>query len=274
LAQALTDAQHPLTVRVMVNRVWHHLMGHGLVRSPDNFGVLGGRPTHPELLDYLASEFVAHGWSVKWLVREIVLSKTYQLSSTPGRRHRELDADGSLWSYRPVRRLSAEALRDAMLATADSLDVGLRGPSVPVHLNDQMTGRGRPRESGPLDGNNRRSVYVEVRRNFLDPFLMAFDFPMPSTSVGDRNQSNVPAQALGLLNDPLVLELSRRWAESTRDIADPGQRARRMIETAFSRPATDAELEQCLDFVEGGAPTCWEEFAHVLINSKEFSYIK
>ncbi len=274
LAETLANATHPLTARVMVNRVWHHLMGRGLVSSPDNFGVLGGRPTHPELLDYLASQFVRHEWSIKWLVREIVTSKTYQLSSSPTDQHRQLDADGSLWSHRPVRRLSAEALRDAMLAAVNSLDPRLAGPSVAVHLNDQMTGRGRPKESGPLDGQNRRSAYVEVRRNFLDPFLVAFDFPMPSTSAGSRNQSNVPAQALGLLNDPLVLELSARWAANTEFMTDPTERAAQMIWAAYCRPATTAEIDQCLKFLESGNRESWQDLAHILLNAKEFYYLK
>jgi len=273
LAQSLIGEGHPLTARVIVNRVWHHLLGRGLASTPDNLGVLGGRPTHSELLDYLTSEFIRHDWSIKWLVREIVLSETYQLSSQPTEAQRTLDADGGLLSHRAVRRLSAEALRDAMLATAGALDPQLSGPSVPVYLTDQMTGRGRPGGSGPLDGHNRRTVFIEVRRNFLNPFLMAFDFPMPATAVGDRNASNVPAQALGLLNDPLTVELAKRWAESSAGIVDLRQRAARMVQAAFSRPATEQEIEDCLAFVEGD-PAGWRDLAHVLLNAKEFSYLK
>ena len=194
LALALTDPEHPLVSRVMVNRVWHQLMGRGLVQSTDNLGVLGSRPSHPELLDWLAIQFQQHDGSLKWLVRQIVTSQTYRLGSTITESQGQADADGRLWSYRPVRRLTAENLRDAMLLTCDSLDQRLGGPSVPVHLTEQMTGRGRPQHSGPLDGENRRSLYLEVRRNFLNPFLLAFDFPMPSSTIGKRNLSNVPAQ--------------------------------------------------------------------------------
>ncbi|MEM7475977.1 MAG: DUF1553 domain-containing protein, partial [Planctomycetota bacterium] len=257
------------------NRVWHHLMGRGLVPSTDNFGVLGGRPSHPELLDYLASEFVEHDWSVKWLVKEIVSSQTYRLSSKPSEEQRELDADGSLWSHRPVRRLSAESLRDALLSTAGSLDPQLGGRSVPVHLNSQMTGRGRPGKSGPLDGQNRRSVFVEVRRNFLDPFLLAFDFPMPSTATGKRTESNVPAQALGLLNDPLVQEMTKRWVRKSSTIANTDQRIEAMFADAYSREATTNELQVCRHFLGDNAnEATWQELAHVLFNSKEFSYLK
>jgi hypothetical protein len=273
LAESLVSGQHPLTARVMVNRIWQHMMGRGLVATPDNLGVLGGRPSHPELLDYLSREFVQHDWSMKWLMREIALSQTYQLGSEIGDSQKELDAEGRLWSHRPVRRLSAEALRDAMLLTADSLDERLEGPSVRVFLTDKMTGRGRPGESGPMDGDNRRTTFIEVRRNFLNPFLMAFDFPMPSTSVGDRGASNVPAQALGLLNDPLVSILAERWAESSSHIADARQRARLMLQTAYAREPADAELENCLDFI-GDDSDAWNELAHVLFNSKEFSFLK
>jgi hypothetical protein len=125
-----------------------------------------------------------------------------------------------------------------------------------------------------LDGDNRRSLYVEVRRNFLDPFLLAFDFPMPSTSVGDRNQSNVPAQALGLLNDPLVREMSQRWARRTESITEAQKRIEAMLKTAYGRPATDPEVKRCLVFVDGGDAESWTELAHVLMNSKEFAYLR
>lgn len=274
LADTLTREDHPLTSRVIVNRVWHHLLGRGLVASPDNLGVLGGRPSHPELLDYLAAEFIEHQWSIKWLVREIVTSSTYRLSSIPTQRQRNLDGDGTLLSHRSVRRLSAESVRDAMLFTVGSLDLQQGGPSVPVHLNDQMTGRGRPKDSGPLDGENRRSLFVEVRRNFLDPLLLAFDFPMPSTSAGGRGQSNVPAQALGLLNDPLVAELTERWKNHTAKITQPEQRVAAMIGVAFNRPATELEIRQCVSFTKSSTGDAWQELAHVLINSKEFSYLR
>ncbi len=136
-----------------------------------------------------------------------------------------------------------------------------------------MTGRGRPSTSGPLDGSQRRTLFVEVRRNFLNPFLMAFDFPMPATTVGQRNASNVPAQALGLLNDPFVALIADRWAARTADIRNPRDRAQHMLQAAYCRPASPDELDLCLAFVgqtEGG----WSELAHVLFNSKEFLFLK
>ncbi len=274
LVKSLTNEQHPLVARVIVNRIWHHLMGRGIVASTDNLGVLGSRPTHPELLDHLATQFVQHGWSIKWLIREIVSSEAYRRSSTPLAEHAASDPDGSLYSHRTVRRLDAEVLRDAMLATCESLDSQITGPSVSIHLTEQMTGRGRPGQSGPLDGNNRRSAFIEVRRNFLHPFLLAFDFPMPSTTTGKRNVSNVPAQALGLLNDPMVDELAKRWVARTASITESNVRVSKMIEIAFSRPAKPGEIQRCVDFVSQSPGDGWLDLAHTLINAKEFWYLK
>jgi Protein of unknown function (DUF1553) len=280
IAESLASPTHPLTARVMVNRVWHHLLGSGLVNSTDNLGVLGGRPTHPELLDYLSARFVEHDWSVKWLVREIVMSQTYRTSSEMTDNQKERDADGRLWSHREVKRLTSESLRDAMLAVANSLDVRIGDVSTPIHLNDKMTGRGRPGKSGPLDGNNRRSVFIEVRRNFLDPFLLSFDFPMPATSVGKRNVSNVPAQALGLLNDPLVAEMAERWAKGLSKIQNDSDRIQAMFLAAYARSASSNELEQCMELIQqagsdaGQREQAWNDLAHVLLNAKEFSYVR
>lgn len=275
LARILTSASNPLTARVMVNRVWQQMFGRGLVASPDNFGVLGGRPSHPELLDYLSSEFMKHDWSIKWLVREIALSRTYRLSSRRSESHAEEDPASELLSHRMVRRLSAEAVRDSLLSAADALDMRLGGESTSVYLNDQMTGRGRPKKSGPLDGDGRRSVYIEVRRNFLNPFLVAFDFPMPSTSAGRRNVSNVPAQALGMLNDPLVVEVAQRMASGLAHMDDSQERIVVMYQRCFGRYPSDAELQSCEDFVAAqDVQSAWVDLAHVLLNSKEFLYLR
>ncbi len=280
MAQSMASPRHPLTSRVMVNRIWHHLLGQGLVSSTDNFGVLGGRPSHPQLLDYLSSEFVNHDWSIKWLVREIVLSETYRLSSVPTEEQLQSDADGRLLSHRAVKRLTAESLRDTLLFAADSLSRNLGGASTPVHLNEQMTGRGRPGSSGPLDGGNRRSIYIEVRRNFLDPFLLAFDFPMPATCTGNRNVSNVPAQALGLLNDPLVNEMAKRWTQRVLAIDGPTERISAMFVTALGRQPTSEEISECEAYLEqsaiegAGDQQVWADLAHVLLNTKEFTYVR
>ena len=214
LAQAVLAPGNPLTARVMVNRVWQHLFGQGIVGSVDNFGVLGQAPTHPELFDYLADQFVREGWSIKRLIRTLVLSQTYQMTSHPAAGD-TVDPQDLLLHRMRIRRLEGEPLRDAILAVSGRLDLTQFGPSVPVHVTQYMEGRGRP-ASGPLDGNGRRSIYISVRRNFLSPMMLAFDAPIPFNTVGRRNVSNVPAQALILMNDPLVVQQAQlraaaRW---------------------------------------------------------------
>ncbi len=282
LARQMTDpALNPLLARVMVNRVWHHLFGRGIVGSVDNFGELGERPTHPELLDYLADRFIREGWSVKKLVRALVLTRTYQMSSRAGPGD-AVDPDNLLLHRMRVRRLEGEAVRDALLAVSGRLDVRQYGRSVPVYLTPFQDGRGRP-ASGPLDGDGRRSVYLAVRRNFLSPMLLAFDTPIPFSTVGRRTVSNVPAQALILMNDPLVHQQAHLWAK--RVLARPGGarvRIAGMYLSAFSRPPTAAETEACLEFLREQAglhagrqddPAVWADLAHTLFNVKEFIFI-
>ncbi len=275
LATSLTSGQHPLAGRVMVNRIWLQLFGQGLVDSPDNFGLLGGAPSHPELLDYLSLRFIEHDWSIKWLIREICRSRAYRLSSLPTAQHKELDPNARYLSHRVVRRLSAEKLRDTLVAISGSLDRAQGGESVKVHLTEQMSGRGRPGESGPLDGAGRRAVYIEVRRNFLDPFLVAFDQPPPATTVGKRNMSNVPAQALSLLNAPLVHEMAKRWAlHVSQDSKDLKEQVTGMFISAFARQPNAGELEACTQLLGDGAAEKLIELAHVLICAKEFQFIQ
>jgi hypothetical protein len=276
LARQITDpALDPFVARVMVNRVWHHLFGRGIVASVDNFGVLGEPPSHPELLDYLADTFVRDGWSVKRLVRMLALSRTYQMSSSSDGKGDERDPQDLLLHRMRVRRLEGEAIRDAMLAVSGRLDGRLFGPPVPVCLNDFQQGRGRP-ASGPLDGDGRRSIYLAVRRNFLSSFLLAFDTPIPFSTVGRRSVSNVPAQSLILMNDPFVHQQAAFWARRTLAEAEtPRARVEAMYLRAFGRPPTRAEGRPCLDFVGRRAddPAAWVDLAHVLFNTKEFIFL-
>jgi hypothetical protein len=283
LAGQLTDpAVNPLLPRVMVNRVWYHLFGRGIVASTDNLGVMGEAPTHPELLDYLATTFVADRWSVKRLIRSMVLSASYQMSVTPNAfADPTKDPQNQLLSHARIRRLEGEAIRDAMLSVAGKLDPTMYGPPIPIHLTEFLDGRGRP-QSGPLDGQGRRSLYLAVRRNFLSPMMTAFDTPSPFSTVGRRTVSNVPAQALILLNDPFVHQQAQRWAE--REVAQPGDqqdRVNRMFVRAFSRSATPDEREACLTFVKSQAQLYavgiddvapWADLAHTLFNAKEFVF--
>ncbi len=281
LAELLTRPDHPLTARVLVNRVWFHLMGQGIIDTPDNFGVLGGAPSHPELLDHLVTGFVEHDWSIKWLVREICLSETYRLASIALPEHKTDDPNGRLLSHRQVKRLSAEQLRDAMVWLSGSLDNRTSGESVAIHLTSQMTGRGRPKDSGPLDSKGRRSLFIETRRNFLNPLLVVFDQPPPATTVGKRNQSNVPAQALSLLNDPLVHQMAQRWSEQVAlSCNDHESRIALMFQQAYSRAPTADELRNCGALFQGLSPDSKEssealrELAHVLMCAKEFQYLR
>jgi hypothetical protein len=264
---------NPLTPRVLVNRLWKHHFGEGIVRSTDDFGAMGREPSHPELLDWLASRFVESGWSIKALHRLIATSSTYRMSSVPAAGAERLDPDNTLLHRRNVRRLEAEAIRDALLSLSGRLSSQMYGPSVPVHLTSFMEGRGRPANSGPLDGDGRRSLYLGVRRNFLNPMFLAFDSPAPFSCLGRRNTSNVPAQALILLNDPLVIEQARRWAALIE--ANPSGRDRERLEhcfvSAFGRPPSEDEARDCLEFL---GRSSWADLCHVLVNMKEFIFIE
>ena len=287
LAERINAPDNPLTSRVIVNRVWHHLMGRGIVPTTDDFGVLGQRPSHPDLLDHLATKFLSDGRSIKNIIRYVVLSKTYQMDSRVNPAAMEIDPKNQYWHHHPQKRLEGETIRDALLSIAGRLDPTMNGPSIPVHLTSFMDGRGRPGKSGPQDGLNRRSIYLEVRRNFLSPMFVAFDTPTPFSSMGRRNVSNVPAQALILMNDPLVTELASAWAKracNTIPIAEsqsPDARVNWMYLTAFAREASPPELKAALTFLERHASqnaltvrdeALWEDFAHALVNKKEFIF--
>lgn len=282
LARQMVDPAQPLVARVIVNRVWQHLFGRGLVASVDNFGVLGEAPSHRELLDKLAGDFVADGWSLKRLIRRLLLTSAYQLSSQPSELARRLDPDNLLLSHARVKRLEAEAIRDNLLAVSGRLDHCMYGPSVPTFVSEFMEGRGRP-ASGPLDGDGRRSIYLSVRRNFLSTFFMAFDYPVPFTSVGRRTVSNVPAQALTMMNSPFVAGEARRWAEPIqREALDARLRIERLYMTAFGRPPTATEAADAINFLaqqsqahdKSHDPRAWADLCHVLLNSKEFVFIE
>jgi mono/diheme cytochrome c family protein len=282
LARAIADPKNPLTARVLVNRLWHHHFGRGIVPSVDDFGKMGRTPTHPELLDWLATRFIESGWSIKTMQRLIVTSRAYRMSSQLEPVADQADASNELWHRREVRRLEAEAIRDAILAVSGRLDDRIYGPSVAPHLTPFMDGRGRPGRSGPLDGDGRRSLYINVRRNFLDPMLLAFDFPTPASPMGRRNVSNVPAQALTLLNDPLLLDQARHWATRIQreKTGNPAEAIDQMYREAFARPATLEELHAAQAFlddqaaIQGDPRAAWTDLAHVLLNVKEFIVIE
>ncbi|GIX04474.1 MAG: hypothetical protein KatS3mg114_0343 [Planctomycetaceae bacterium] len=276
LAEMITHPQNPLTARVIVNRLWHHHFGRGIVPTPDDFGHMGQPPTHPELLDWLARELMRADWSLKHIQRLLVTSQTYRQSSRRFNSDAEQrDPTNRWWHRAQVQRLEAEALRDALLRLSGRFDDRMYGPSVPVHLTSFMEGRGRPTVSGPLDGAGRRSVYQAVRRNFLPPLFLAFDFPTPLTTMGRRSTSNVPAQALVMLNNPFVWEAARSWAQRAQHAAPtPTERIRQMYRQAVAREPTAAEEQLALEYVHQHPEHGWDDVAHVLLNMKEFLYVE
>jgi hypothetical protein len=251
------------------------------VRTPDDFGFMGERPTHPQLLDWLAGEFVRSGWSIKHMHRLMVMSNTYRMDSRTDARFDAADPQNLLLHRMPVRRLEAECIRDAILAVSGRLNPQVCGPPVMPHLGDNTPGRGAP-PSGPVDGDGRRSIYISVRRGFPVPMLTAFDLPVPMTTTGHRSVSSVPAQALALLNDPFVVEQAHVWAK--RILAQPGSTADRvdaMYRTGFARPPEAGEQKAAGDFITArGAASpaageaAWADLCHVIINVKEFIFIR
>tara|TARA_B100000925_G_scaffold247832_1_gene198369 strand:+ start:2705 stop:5305 length:2601 start_codon:yes stop_codon:yes gene_type:complete len=286
LARQVTNPSNPLTARVMVNRIWHQLFGLGLVRTVDNFGWLGERPSHPELLDYLATEFMeTHEWSIKSFVARLLLTKTYGQSSTSADpAFDQKDPTNILLHRMPVRRLEAEAIRDSVLAVSGRLERKIGGKPIPTYLDEFVVGRGRP-GGGPLDGAGRRSLYTSVRRNFLPTLMLAFDFPAPFSTKGKRDITNVPAQSLALMNDKLIYEQARIWAQKVlkeMPSATPEERLNRMFENAFTRRAGRHEIAILMESLpglmelHGGNPNSeglWQDLCHSLFSMNDFIYL-
>ena len=289
-AQAVISPSNPFLHRVLVNRVWAHLFGRGLVETVDNFGTLGSRPSHPELLDFLALEFRREGGSIKRLIRTLCLSETFAQSSAPRDSEAETrDPSNRLLHRQNLRRLEAETLRDALLATAGNLNHLQFGPPVLTHITPFMGDRMWVRNAnGPLDGDRRRSVYQETRRNFLSPLMGTFDLPIPDTTVGRRNQSNVPAQALALMNDPFVRNQSSAWARQllSEGKTEASERILRLYVRAFGRTPTPAEIQTLQDLLATEARELdsspagpdrdirlWTEVCHALFMTQEFTHV-
>ncbi len=256
LAEWLTHRDNPLTARVMTNRVWHHLFGAGLVRTVDNFGLTGEVPSHPELLDNLTVNFLESAWSIRKLVREIVLSRTYRQASTFDHQSFEIDPDNRLLWRMSKRRLDAECIRDAMLAAAGELDLSRpEGSLVGRVIGDRpisLIGLD-PKIPADLDGSRHRSVYLPVLRDRLPDVLELFDFAEPSLVTGDRDTTNVAVQSLYLMNSPFVLDRAHAFARRLQDeTADDEQRVRLAFELCFSREPDDRELQLALEYLHPG----------------------
>lgn len=290
LAESLLQTEHPLTSRVYVNRVWQWLFGTGLVDTPDDFGRLGGKPSHPELLDFLAREFMREGWSTKTLVRRLVLSQTFRQSSAAseaGHKRdaaaRERDPDNRLLHHYPTRRLEAESIRDSLLAVSGRLDPQLYGrpidpPRAAVNATKRLF-------SGPLDSFGRRSVYLKMTIMEPPKFLVAFNLPDLKLPTGKRDVTNVPDQALTLLNDPLVNAMAKHWAVQLLQTphASAEDRVRAMFVRAFAREPQNAELKRWTAALHDLAPTsgdlmqdetAWSQLAHAFFNTKEFLFYR
>jgi hypothetical protein len=286
LAHALASDSNPLTARVFVNRVWYQLFGEGLVRTPDDFGHLGETPSHPELLDTLTLWFIENEWSLKRLVTLIVTSSTWRQSAQCSDTARGIDPENRLWHHLPSRRLDAEAIRDSLLAVSGRLDSVLYGAPFDPHRSAQDPAKRL--FCGPLDGNGRRSVYTKITLMEPPRFLALFNQPIPKVTSGRRDVTQVPDQALALLNDPFVHLMAKEW--SNRLVREPSgtptQRARYMIEQALGRTAEPSEVERLVGLAQQSAllqsihvsnimssQVVWQDVAHALLNLNELIHV-
>jgi hypothetical protein len=278
LARWLTDPSHPLTSRVIVNRLFQNHFGTGLVKTPNDFGLHGDRPSHPELLDWLARELLNQGWRLKPIHRLLVCSSTYRQSthSPQFRRSMELDPENRLlWHFKP-RRLSAEELRDAMLAVSGILNRRIAGPSVLVPVDSELVQLlykpDQWKVTADSSEHHRRSIYLIAKRNLRLPFLESFDQPSLISSCGRRESSTHAPQALELLNGSLSNELAQRFAERLRRESggDPLRFIDRAYQLALNRPPTSEELQRSLTFLQDQPP---REFALALFNLNAFLYV-
>ena len=276
LAEWIAHGENPLTARVYVNRVWYWLFGTGLVRSVDNFGRMGEFPSHPRLLDHLAVEFVRNGWSTKKLIRQIVHSRTYQLSSEASPEAVQLDPENRLLSYSPRKRLDAESIRDAVLAVSGQLDLTTGGSTIKPGSTTEF---GYRFNVSNLDGR-RRSIYVPVFRNTLLDLFTVFDFADPNLVFGRRTTSTLPTQALYFLNSPWVNQQAQHAA--LRVVSFEGSREQR-IEFAhrlfFGRPPKPAERQLTEDYLSGANSreeqlTAWRQLCQALYASVDFRFVR
>ncbi len=286
LAQWIANKGNPLTARVAVNRIWHHLFGRGIVDTVDNFGAMGAKPSHPELLDHLAVRFVENGWSRKSLIRAIVLSRTYQLSTKPDSTAFKKDPDNVLLWRANRRRLEAEALRDALLVAGGTLEYERPETSVVAQIGEGEVGRGINEQ--PLNAPfYHRSVYLPILRTSLSGLLKTFDFPDPSNLQGRRMVTNVPTQSLFLMNNPLVIEQAESLAKRVLNAGDvSSDRVNYAYLAAYGRAATQGESQAALDFISQSFSQletdaekdpqqleAWTTFCQALFASAEFRFV-
>ena len=286
LADWLASADNLLTSRVLVNRLWQHLFGQGIVRTPNNFGLGGTLPTHPELLDYLANKFVEGGWRIKPMIRMMVLSDTYRRSSRPSKKALDTDPSNNLLSHQNMRRLSAEEVRDSILAVGGTLNLQMNGPSIyPTLSQEVLHSQSRPGmgwgKSTP-EQQARRSIYIHVKRTLITPILKIFDFAETDLSCPVRFETTQPTQALPMLNGEFASQQAGLLAARSRR-ERPGSteaQVRRILELVWQRPATGQEVEAGVKLLseferEDGSnrEKAMEYLSLVAINSNEFFYL-
>lgn len=272
---------------MFVNRVWCQLFGEGIVRTVDDFGHLGETPSHPELLDWLARRFMEDGWSLKKLAKLMVMSATWRQSCAASEYAVAADPENRLWHHMPMRRLDAESIRDAMLVAAGRWDDTMYGP--PIEPNRAAEDPAKRLYNGPIDGDGRRSIYIEMTMMEPPRFLALFNQPIPKLCTGKRDATNVPNQALAMLNDPFVIAMAKHWGD--RAVADGAasaeQRAQHMFAGALGRMPDESEVARVVALASRCAElhnvpaetmmTCqpvWQDVAHALFNLKEFIYVQ
>lgn len=277
LAAWIASEENPLTRRVMVNRIWRQLFGRGIVGTPDNFGSAGQRPTHPELLEYLAGRFEEQGWSVKSMIREMVMSRVYQLSSVRSSAARVKDPRNALWSSMPHRRMDAEALRDTILFVSGRLDYRMGGLTIRKLAQYDL---------GYQFDTERRSIYVPHFRNSVHEIFKLFDAPNPNLVSGNRNTSTLPTQSLFMMNSPFVIEqagYTADWLLSRPRVNDDERRIEVVYWRLFNRAVSEVEREQIMKFLamqerEGGEDDLdydrrrWTRVIHGLMGTLDFRY--
>jgi hypothetical protein len=283
LARWMASSEHPLTARVIVNRVWRWHFGQGLVSSTDNFGILGGKPSHPELLDWLARNFIENGWSIKELHRLIMKSAAYQQASTvsfsPSDKvdPRLVDPENRLLWHANIQRLEAEEIRDAMLATCGWLNPEIGGKTIPLH-NREFVFNHTSKDATTYE-SPRRALYLPIIRNHLYDMLEQFDYPDPTMPTGSRNSTVIAPQALIMMNAPVVLESSRRLAEKLAAASDDTRRVQQAYIMLYSRPPTDREQADALAMVREFSATetperAWALVYQALFAANEFIYLR
>ena len=281
-ARWVATAENPLFARVMVNRIWQHHFGIGLVATADNLGLSGAKPSHPELLDFLASEFIQGGWSIKKLHRQIMLSAVYRQSSAPRDGLDAIDPDNRLLARFPLRRLDAEAIRDAMLHVSGDLDTRTGGPYVP----SKRTAEGIVEVSDGADGARKRSIYLQQRRTQVVTFLQLFDAPAMVSTCGKRTLSTVPLQSLTLLNSEFARARAKSMAARlAREAgADSTKRLTHGFQLACGREPDKAEQALCEQFMAGqrkvfaglnnAEDRVWADLCQMLMASNAFLYVE